>query len=516
MEDTTIYYGFLSLLPALVAIILSVVTKNVIVSLLTSVYLGSLIINSFKPFTAFVSMISDFMYVKIAEGPNAQTIFMMAIIGGFVALLTSTGAANSFAKSMTNKLNTRAKGEFSVWLGGLVIWFTDTGNALILGPIFEEILDKLRTSKEKFAYILDITSICDAALIPIIGWGVYSMGLIETELNNLNINDLTSWSVYVGAIPFNFYAILGLIMAGFLAITQFDYGPMLKAQNRAMETGQTMRVGGTPMRKTVSEKYNTDGKEVPVRVMVIPLVIMVVTIFTNLFLNGFPFEVVPGNMIRASIAAGFLLATIFLVIMCLVQKVMSFEDCMSNFLSGVSGAGFMAVLLTLAWSLGGISTEMGTAEYILEITESFLSPQMLAAVFFLIACLMSFATGSSWGTMAILIPLAIPMAYKLGVSLSVIVAAVSSGGLFGDSSSPISDTTMLASTGAGGDHMDFFSCMLPYSLTVGIIAFITFIIAGHLASNLIIFVSIVVLMLIIYILHKISVRKYGLVKENQN
>ncbi len=118
--------------------------------------------------------------------------------------------------------------------------------------------------------------------------------------------------------------------------------------------------------------------------------------------------------------------------------------------------------------------------------------------------------------MAILIPLAIPMAYKLGVSLSVIVAAVSSGGLFGDSSSPISDTTMLASTGAGGDHMDFFSCMLPYSLTVGIIAFITFIIAGHLASNLIIFVSIIVLMLIIYILHKISVRKYGLVKENQN
>ncbi|WP_081578454.1 hypothetical protein [Peptoniphilus obesi] len=215
MEDTTIYYGFLSLLPALVAIILSVVTKNVIVSLLTSVYLGALIINSFNPFTAFVSMISDFMYVKIAEDSNAQTIFMMAIIGGFVALLTSTGAANSFAKSMTNKLNTRAKGEFSVWLGGLVIWFTDTGNALILGPIFEEILDKLKTSKEKFAYILDITSICDAALIPIIGWGVYSMGLIETELNNLNINDLTSWSVYVGAIPFNFYAILGLIMAGF-------------------------------------------------------------------------------------------------------------------------------------------------------------------------------------------------------------------------------------------------------------------------------------------------------------
>jgi Na+/H+ antiporter NhaC len=327
MEDVNIYYGFLSLVPALTAIILSIITKNIIVSLLTAVYLGSLIINSYNPFTAFVNMISDFMYVKIAEPSNAQTIFMMAIIGGFVALLTSTGAANSFAKVMTNKLNTRSKGEFSTWLGGLIIWFTDTGNALILGPIFEEILDELRSSKEKFAYILDVTSICDAALIPIIGWGVYSMGLIETELNNLNITNTNSWSVYVGGIPFNFYAIMALIMAGFLALTQFDYGPMLKAQNRAMKTGETMRKGGTAMRKPVSSQYqNKDGKEVSVMVMLLPLIVMVVTIFTNLFLNGFPKEVVPGNMIRASIATGFLLATILLIIMCVSKKIMSIQD----------------------------------------------------------------------------------------------------------------------------------------------------------------------------------------------
>lgn len=244
--EGNVYYGFLSLLPALIAIVLSIATKNIIISLLTAVYIGALIINSFNPFIALISMISDFMYVKIAEESNAQTIFMMAIIGGFVALLTSTGAANSFAKNMTHRLNTRKKGEFATWLGGLVIWFTDTGNALILGPIFEKILEKLKTSKEKFAYILDVTSICDAALIPIIGWGVYSMGLIETELKNLEISNLSSWSVYVGAIPFNFYAILALIMAGFLAISQFDYGPMLKAQHRAATKGETMRAGVLP------------------------------------------------------------------------------------------------------------------------------------------------------------------------------------------------------------------------------------------------------------------------------
>jgi Na+/H+ antiporter NhaC len=188
---------------------------------------------------------------------------------------------------------------------------------------------------------------------------------------------------------------------------------------------------------------------------------------------------------------------------------------MDNYLKGISNSAFMAVLLTLAWSLGGISTEMKTAEYVLEITESFLTPEMLAALFFLIGCMMSFVTGSSWGTMAILVPLAIPMAAKMGVSLSVVIAAVSSGGLFGDSSSPISDTTMLASTGAGGDHMDFFKCMLPYSLTVGIVAFITFIIAGHFPSKLIVFASTAILLVIVYILHKLSAKKYGIVKEEE-
>ncbi|MDY3006485.1 MULTISPECIES: Na+/H+ antiporter NhaC family protein [Anaerococcus] len=506
--DDNIYYGFLSLLPALIAIILSICTKNIIVSLLIAVYVGALIINNFNPFTGLISMISDFMYVKIAEESNAQTIFMMSIIGGFVALLTSTGAANSFAKNMTHKLDSRSKGEFLTWIGGIVIWFTDTGNSLILGPIFEEILDKLKTSKEKFAYILDVTSICDAALIPIIGWGVYSMGLIDTELKNLSINSISSWTVYVGAIPFNFYAIISLVLAGFLAFSQFDFGPMLKAQHRAAVKGETMREGGTPMRKPIKEHFNKDV-DVSVWIMIIPLIVMVITIFTNLILNGFPRDVVPGKMIRSSIAAGFLLASLTLILLSMKDKIMTFNECMSIFLKGVSNSSFMAVLLTLAWSLGGVSTQMGTAEYILRITEGFLSPEVLPGIFFLIGCIMSFATGSSWGTMAILMPLAIPMAYKLDVSLSVVVAAVSSGGLFGDSSSPISDTTMLASTGAGGDHMDFFTCMLPYSLTVGVISFVTFIIAGHMASNLIIFASLVFVLVLAYLLHKFFMKKYG-------
>lgn len=511
-----INYGILAIVPALIAIGLSIYSKNVIASLFTAVYVGSLIVSDYHPFTAIVTMINNYMYPKIAEPSNAQTIFMMSLIGGFIALLTSTGASTSFANRMKGTLKNRAYGETAAYIGGLVVWFTDTGNPLMTGPIFEEILASLRTSKEKFAYIIDITSICEVALIPIVGWGVYSMGLIDTQLAELGITGTTSWDIYLSAIPYNFYAILGIIMCGFLCITQFDYGPMLKAQNRAMATGEIIRKGSTPMRQPVKTDVE-DENATPISTMVIPLVVMVTSVFYNLYLNGFPYENIPGPMIRASIATGFMLATIVLIAICVFRNIKSFSDCLSTFTKGVSSTAFMSILLTLAWSLGGLSSDMGTAEFILESTSEYLTPAMLPAVFFVIGAIISFATGTSWGTMAILFPLAIPMAHSLGVELGIIIAAVSSGGLFGDSSSPVSDTTMLAATGAGGDLMDFFIAMLPYSMTLGAVVFVSFAVAGVVQSNVVLLPAIASLLIIIFVLHKISVKKHGLVKDiNKN
>lgn len=506
-------YGILSIVPALIAICLALVTKNILLSLCISIFAGATIVAGFNPLYGFVVMIKDYMFVKLAEPMNAQTIFMMAIISGFVALLTASGGSLAFSDKVTHKLDTRAKGETAIWLAGLAVWFTDTGNSIMLGPVFESIVEKLKISREKFAYILDMTSICDCALIPIIGWGVYTMGLIDTELTALKLTNVTSWDVFVGAIPYNFYAILGLLLAGFLAFTQFDFGPMLQAQNRAAQTGQTIREGGTPMRKSTSITF-AEGASHKVSTMVIPLTILFIVIFTNLIYNGFPMKRVAGTMIRTSIASGFITATITLVAICVKRKIMTFQKCLDTIMGGISNASFMGVILVLAWSLGGLSATMGTADYIINATRGFLSPALLPAIIFLIGALMSFSTGTSWGTMAILMPVGLPMAAALGVPLSVLVAAVLSGGLFGDSSSPVSDTTILASTGSACDHIDFFRAMMPYSMTVGTVSFITFIFAGMHETPIFLLASLIALFIIVTILHKLSVKKYGLIKQN--
>lgn len=501
-------FGFLAIVPALIAIGLALKTKNIFIALFSSIVSGAIIVGGFNPVNGFLILIKDYIFVNMAEPGNAQTLFMMSIISGFVALLTASGASLAFSDEIIHKLTSRSKGETSIWLSGLAVWFTDTGNSIIIGPIWDSTVEKLRISREKFAYILDMTAICDCALIPIVGWGVYTMGLIDTQLTALNITNTTSWDIFLHAVPYNFYAILGLSMAGFLAYTQFDFGPMLKAQNRAALTGQTIRVGGTPMRRTSGLVIDCD-KPRHISTMIVPVSVLFIVIFSALFLNGFPFQRVEGTIIRASIAFGFISATVVLILLCVVQEIMTFQRCIDTFISGIANASYMCVILVLAWALGGLSETMGTAEFIIGITKEFLSPGLLPGIIFLIGAIISFSTGTSWGTMAILMPVALPMAVELGVPLPVLVAAVLSGGLFGDSTSPVSDTTILASTGAGGDHVDFFNAMMPYSITVGVVSFIMFILAGMHTSPYLLPSAISVLIVIVFAFHKRSVRKNG-------
>ena len=248
-------YGILSIIPAVLAIVLAMITKNIVISLAISVFVGSTIICGWNPIAGFLEMTHTHIFTALSEPSNMQALFMMVIISGFIALLTSSGGAGAFTNLVTKKVNTRSKCEGGIWLGGLFVWFTDTGNSLIVGPIFEALAERLRVSREKFAYILDCTTSPICSMIPIIGWGVTTISLIQAELDNAAITDVSGMDVFIQAIPFNYYAILTLFMAGLLAFTQWDYGPMLKAQNRAMKTGKTLREGGVPMRsESASDK----------------------------------------------------------------------------------------------------------------------------------------------------------------------------------------------------------------------------------------------------------------------
>lgn len=506
-------FGILALVPPVLAIVLAIITKNIIISLIVTVFVSATIIGGFNPLVGFTSMIHDYIFTALVDETNVQSLIMMVIIGGFVALLTKSGGAYAFTEKVTKWVNSRVKCEVGIWLGGLIVWFTDNGNSLMVGPIFEALAEKLRVSREKFSYILDCTTTPICALVPIIGWGVYTQGLIDTELQNAAITNTNGFEVFTQCIPFNFYAILTLFMAGFMAFTSWDYGPMLKAQNRAMKTGQTIREGGTPMRgENSKESMDFDLEKAKVSTMVIPLVVLLVVAFAYLTKLGIWHTKVAGSDIRTAIASGFLSGLIVLIILCIKNKIYTFKECMSIVEGGWKNMMFMCVVLTLAWALSGINGAMGTANYLVEITQGFLNPGVLALILFLMGSVMSFATGTSWGTMAILFPIGMPMAINLGVSLPVISAAIISGSIVGDHCSPISDTTILASIGAACDHIDHFETQMPYAVTAGVICAVLFLIAGWVTTPALVIVGAVVLVPIIYVLHKMSVKKNGQVK----
>lgn len=513
-EEVAKYFGILSLVPPVLAIALAVITKNIVVSLVTSVFVSATIIVGGNPANGFTSMIGDYMFAALAEDSNMQALFMMTIIAGFVALLTKSGGANAFTEMVTHKVKSRATCETGIWVGGLVVWFTDTGNSLIVGPIFEALAEKMRVSREKFSYILDCTTSPICSMIPIIGWGVTTIQYIDIELEAAGMaQEVSGMSIFMQAIPFNFYAILTLLMAGFMSISQWDYGPMLKAQNRAMKTGQTLREGGTPMRSESNQKVELPENYTPkISTMVIPLIVLLVVIFTYLTLKGMWTTRVAGSDIRIGIASGFLCASLALIAICLKEKIFSFEKCVSIFTGGCANAMFMCVVLVLSWSLSNVTKAMGTADYLMEISEGVLNPSLLPCLIFLIGAVMSFATGTSWGTMAILFPIALPLAIGFDVSLPLVSGAVIGGGLFGDHCSPISDTTVLASIGAACDHIDHFETQMPYAVTVGTICAIMFLVTGWFVTPAMLVVAAALLIGTIFVLHRISTGKYGHIK----
>ncbi len=498
------HYGFISILPPIIAILLAIKTKNVLFSLFVGLFFGSTAIVGWNPVLGFANLIPNYIYAQIASDSNVQSLTNLLIIGAFVALIGATGGAASFAKTVGRVINNKRKAEISMWLGGIFVWFSDSANSLLVGPIFQPIGDKFKVSREKFAYILDATSSPICAMVPIISWGVYIMGLIQAELDIYTEINLSSWQIFLGAVPFQFYSILTLLMVGFICYTQFDYGPMLKAQKRA-EAGQLLRVGATPLRNTKEAKL-PDGIQPKSKTVLIPLSALLIVMFTIFILNGFPKESLSGTVIRQGISLGFIVGGILATIISVKGKIFTIKEAESTVFDGMKDMVYLMVLMVFAWSLGSVCKELGTAYFIMDVTKGFLNPGFLPVILFVVGCCMSLPTGSSWGPYAILMPIGIPIAITMGAPVMVTVAAIISGGLFGDHCSPLSDTTLLASMGAACDHMDHFKTQFPYALTVAFISCILYIIAGFYEGPIILIPGIIALFIVIYALHKMSLK----------
>lgn len=482
-------FGILSLFPPLIAVILAVRYKNVILALFTGTFFGTLILANWNPINGLTMMIKEYVFKQAADGYNSSLLVMMIFIGGFVGVITHSGGAAAFAEKASHWFNTRAKAQMAVWFGGLAIFFSDSGNPLILGPAFQPVTDKLRISREKLAWLLDSTASPVCILVPFIGWGIYIMGLIQKEYEALGIME-SEFTAFMKVIPFQFYSVGTLFMIPLIAYLGFEFSAMYKAEKRTIETGQPFWPGASPARPAVDISSEDAGKA-KASMMVIPLIVLFVTIFGLLIPHGFPVKAVPGSVLRTALCSGYFLGALTCIFMMIKNKIKTGAETFKMYMEGTKEIVFILMILVLAWSLGSVCKALGTANFIVNISQGTVSGWMVPALIFVTGAAISFATGSSWGTFAILMPLAIPMASALGAPMYACIGAVLSGGLFGDHCSPISDTTVLSSMGAACDHIDHVKTQLPYALTVALASLIAYVVAGFVESPIVLALALI-------------------------
>ncbi|MFK4785750.1 Na+/H+ antiporter NhaC family protein [Fusobacterium sp. MFO224] len=463
-------YGILSIVPIVIAVAMAIKTKNVIVSLFSSVFLGALMLNHYNPLISTKVLIKGFFVPQLTDSYNAGVIVLMIFIGGFIELMMTSGGAYAFAQAVGHYIDSKKKVQMAAYFTGIMIFFSDLGTPLIVGPIFAPFFRKLKVSKEKLAFILDSTASPVAVLVPFIGWGVFIIGLLQKEFKSLGLG-LSDYESFIKAIPFNAYPILAITMIPMITLFGFDFGLMKKFDNES--ENKYLKEDKEEGRKS---KYYVENAK-PIFVW-LPILVLLFTLFGMLGIK-FLTTKVSGSEFRAALSSGYLYAAIVLMILMLINKTKKFKDIFKIYLNGMCKMTEIAIILILAWTLGTINKHLGSADYIVGFIKDInLNSGYIPIITFILGCIVSFSTGSSWGTFSILIPIVIPMSVATGAPLYATIGAVLSGGLFGDHVSPISDTTILASAGAGCEHIDHVKTQMNYAIVNAIIAIIFFGING--------------------------------------
>lgn len=442
------------LLPPIVSLVLAIWKRKILIALIVGNAIGMVLLHGFY---APIEFFKGF-YQQIMMPSHYQVLFIMLIIAGFVELLDKSGGANAFASKMTNWINTKSKAMISTMATGMMIFFTDSGNSLILGPLYRPIYDKLNICREKLAYILDSTSSPVCILIPFISWGLYIMGLIESSFKNFNITQ-DSFHTYLSLYKFQFYPILTLAFGLIIAIWGKDFGVMKKFQQRI---------------QTKDEIENEINKGTKIRFVLLPLLLLFLLMSLGFLYMFISQGQISGTSLRITLIISYLVATIFLTYQLKTHKIYPTSTSRKIIFTGVKKMGQVVLILIMAWLLSQVCFDLKTADAIVKILEGNLSVKYLASMIFLVGVLTSFATGSSWGTMAIIMPIAIGLGVGLEGNLSLCIAAVLSGSLFGDHTSPISDTTLLASIASECEHIDHVKSQLGYALVPGLLSLFLF------------------------------------------
>jgi len=513
-EEATKNYGFLSLLPPLVAITLCFITRRVLASLFIGVWVGATILIGWNPIGGVTKTIG-YIVENAADSWNATILLFDFVIGGLIGLIYLSGGAQAFVKSVIKKVKTARDGQIAAWLFGLVIFFDDYSNTAVVGNAFRAVSDKLRMSREKFSYIVDSTAAPVASIALISTWIGYEVGLIGDAIEGASVA-MTPYTIVLYSIPYRFYSIFAIILVLAIALSGRDYGPMLKAEYRARTTGKVFRDGATPL-SGGSELKVLEGVPQKTMNMVVPIIVLVgVTMFGMWWTGGgasadsFTTAIADSDAMTA-LLWGAMFAVIVAIIMYKVQGIGTLADMMDAFIDGAKMMLLANLILLSAWSIGSVCGEIGTAPYVVEAAKRVVSPALVPMVIFLICNLISFATGTSWGTMAIAMPIAVPLALSLGVPLPLGISAVLTGSVMGDHCSPISDTSIMSSMFAGSDHIDHVKTQIPYALTASGVAVLAYIAAGTgMSVALVLPLGIVLVGILLYLFSAISAKSAGI------
>lgn len=488
--------GWFSIVPPVVAIALALAFKQVLVSLFVAIFTGALMLYGWNPVTAFARSIDTIIVPALANTDHVKIVIFSVLLGGMVGLISRSGGTQGIVDRVSRHATTARRGQVSAWIMGVLIFFDDYANTLIVGSTMRPITDRLRISREKLAYIVDSTAAPVASVFPISTWIGFEVGLIAAAFTQLGV-PFNPYVTFVESIPFRFYPIFALVLGFTIAFACRDFGPMLKAELRASQTGKVVADGDTPL-ADYSSSALAPPEGAPHRAInaLIPILTVVVVAIGGMYVSGasalnradYPqttvwLREVFGNASSLdSLLWASLSAIVVAMALALGQKILTLTHAVEAVMEGFKSMMSAIVVLILAWGIGAITGELHTADFVVGLADGVLSVHWLPVLVFVTAAALSFATGTSWGTMAILMPLVLPIAHRLSIASgagvgtelyhTVLLGTISSvlaGSVWGDHCSPISDTTILSSMGAGSDHVAHVRTQLPYALVIGVL-----------------------------------------------
>lgn len=459
-------YGWISILPPLLAIILAIKTKQVYPSLFLGIWLGWTAVNRWNPLSGLRDALEASVDIFKDSG-NTKVIIFSMMVGALIILMQHSGGVQGFIQWISRKglVQNRRSAGLLLWVIGVLIFIESNMINLVIGSIGRPIFDKFKVPREKLAYLAHSTSAPVCVMIPFNGWGAVLTGLlVAQQIDN-------AFFTVLKAVTTNFYAIFTILLVLFIIITQKDFGPMAKAEKRARETGKLIRDGAQLLvsEETIAMPVKDGVKPRPVN-MIVPLVAMVLTVPLGLLITG------NGRIDHGSGSTAVFWAVLMGVfvsaVLYKIQKIFSLKEILDLVMKGMGGLIPMGLLMVFAFTMGATCKMMGTGPYVAGLATAAIHPVFIIPLVFLVACFISFATGTSWGTFAIMMPIAVPLALTMDLNLALMVSAVMGGGVFGDHCSPVSDTTIISSMATACDHIDHVDTQLPYAFTAAGLALV--------------------------------------------